>query len=48
MSNYLALNRPDIRYFNAESRAERDPAVAAARHRQIIAAYLRNCTDERQ
>ena len=43
MSNYLALNRPEIPYFNAESRTERDHAVAAARHRQIIAAYLRNC-----
>jgi hypothetical protein len=43
MSNYLALNRPDIRYFNAESRAEGDPAKAAARHRLMIAAYLQNC-----
>ncbi len=44
MSNYLALNRPEIRYFNAESRAEHDPAVATARHRRIITAFLRNCT----
>ena len=43
MSNYLALNRPDISYFNAESRAEPDPALAAARHRIMIAAYLQNC-----
>lgn len=43
MSNYLALNRPDIAYFNAESRAESDPAKAAARHRLMITAYLRNC-----
>jgi hypothetical protein len=43
MSNYLALNRPDILYFNAESRTEADPAVAAARHRVMIAAYLRSC-----
>jgi hypothetical protein len=43
MSNYLALNRPDIRYFNAESRAEIDLAVAAARHKIMIAAYLKNC-----
>jgi hypothetical protein len=43
MSNFLALNRPDISYFNAESRAESDPAKAAARHRLMIAAYLQNC-----
>jgi hypothetical protein len=43
MSNYLALNRPDIAYFNAESRMEIDLAVAAARHKIMIAAYLANC-----
>jgi hypothetical protein len=44
MSNYLILNRPDIRYYNAESRAEVDLAVAAARHRVMINAYLDGCT----
>lgn len=44
MSNYLILNRPDIAYFNAESRAEVDLAVAAARHKVMIAAYLDGCT----
>jgi hypothetical protein len=43
MSNYLALHRPDIRYFNAESRAEANLAVAAARHQLIVTAYLRHC-----
>jgi hypothetical protein len=43
MSNYLILNRPDIAYFNAESRAEVDLAVAAARHKVMIAAYLDGC-----
>lgn len=43
MSNYLILNRPDIAYFNAESRAEIDLAVAAARHKVMIAAYLDGC-----
>jgi hypothetical protein len=44
MSNYLILNRPDIRYYNAESRAEVDLAVAAARHGVMIKAYLDGCT----
>lgn len=43
MSNYLAFNRPDIRYFNAESRAEIDLAVAAVRHKFMVAVYLANC-----
>ena len=43
MSNYLALNRPDIAYFNAESRSEADLAIAAARHQIMVAAYLKNC-----
>ncbi|HEV7234409.1 MAG TPA: hypothetical protein VGN36_09190 [Sphingorhabdus sp.] len=43
MSNYLILNRPEIAYFNAESRAEIDLAVAAARHRKMIEAYLDGC-----
>ena len=43
MSNYLILNRPDIAYFNAESRAEIDLAVAASRHKTMIDAYLVHC-----
>lgn len=43
LSNYLALERPDILYFNAESREESDLAVSAARHAVMIAAYLKNC-----
>ncbi len=43
LSQYVALERPDIRYLNAESRAELDLSVAAARHHIMIAAYLSNC-----
>lgn len=43
MSNYLILNHPDIRYFNAESRVETDLALAASRHTIMIAAYLVKC-----
>lgn len=43
MSNYLILHRPEIPYFNAESRAEVDLAVAAARHKVMIDAYLKHC-----
>jgi hypothetical protein len=43
MSNYRALNRPDIAYFNAESREEVDLAIAAARHKIMIDAYLAGC-----
>ena len=43
LSNYLALNRPDIAYMNAESRAEADLALAARRHAIMIEAYLENC-----
>lgn len=43
MSNYLILNRPDITYFNAESRQEADLAVAAARHAMMAAAFLKDC-----
>ena len=43
MSNYLALQHPDIAYFNAESRAEDNLAVAAARHKVMIDAYLEGC-----
>jgi hypothetical protein len=48
MSNYLVLNRPDIPYFNAESRAEIDVAIAAARHKVMIEAYLANCASGNQ
>ena len=43
LSNYLALERPDIRYFNAESRQETNLSVSAARHMVMVAAYLREC-----
>lgn len=43
LSNYLALMRPDIPYFNAESREETDLAVSAARHSVMIEAYLKHC-----
>jgi hypothetical protein len=43
MSNYLALNHPDIAYFNAESREEIDLATAAARHKVMIDTYLAGC-----
>lgn len=43
MSNYLILHRPEIAYFNAESRAETDLAMAAARHKIMIDAYLTHC-----
>lgn len=44
LSNYLALNRPDIAYMNAESRAEIDLSLAAGRHAVMIKAYLEKCT----
>ena len=43
LSNYLALNRPDIAYMNAESRAEIDLALAAGRHAVMIKTYLEKC-----
>jgi hypothetical protein len=43
LSNYLALKRPEIAYFNAESREESDLARAAARHGVMIDAYLAKC-----
>lgn len=43
LSNYLALERPDILYFNAESREESNLAISASRHAVMIAAYLKNC-----
>lgn len=47
MSNYLALNHPDIAYLNAESRDEFDLGLAAARHGVMIAAYLNECSKSR-
>lgn len=43
MSNYLSLNRPDLAYFNAESRSETELTIAAARYDVMISAYLKNC-----
>lgn len=43
LSNYLALQYPEIPYFNAESRSESDLAVSAARHLVMINAYLEGC-----
>jgi hypothetical protein len=43
LSNYIILNRPDIAYFNAESRRETDLAIASARHRLMVASYLQVC-----
>jgi hypothetical protein len=47
LSNYLALERPDIPYFNAESREETDLSVSASRHLLMIDAYLRDCVPSR-
>ena len=47
MSNYLAINRPDIPYFNGESREETDLSTAAARHKIMIEAYLAGCMRSR-
>jgi hypothetical protein len=43
LSNIIALNHPDIRYFNAESRREDNLETASARHMLILTAYLRYC-----
>lgn len=47
LSNYLAINRPDIAYVNVESRAEADLSLAAKRHDIMIAAYLTQCIKSR-
>lgn len=44
MSNYLALNEPDIAYFNAESRAEADLAIAASRHLIMVKTFIDRCS----
>lgn len=43
LSNYLALERPEIAYFNAESREEIDLSTSAGRHAIMIDAYLKRC-----
>lgn len=43
LSNYLALERPDVRYFNAESREEFNLSLSASRHIIMIDAYLGKC-----
>jgi hypothetical protein len=43
LSNYVALERPDIAYVNMESRRETDLVLAASRHSLMIAAYLKHC-----
>lgn len=48
LSNYLALERPDIPYFNAESREESDLALSSARHGIMIDAYLERCLSGNQ
>jgi hypothetical protein len=48
MSNYLILYRPEISYYNAESRTEVDLALASARHRVMINAYLDGCMSGNQ
>jgi hypothetical protein len=43
LSNYIILNRPDIPYFNAESRRETDLNIASTRHMLMVSAYLKTC-----
>ena len=43
LSNYLALYRPEIDYFNAEARADSDLSIAAEKHALMVEAYLKNC-----
>ncbi|MBK8374429.1 MAG: hypothetical protein IPN50_04675 [Sphingomonadales bacterium] len=43
LSNYLALYRPEIDYFNAEARADSDLSIAAEKHALMVDAYLKNC-----
>lgn len=43
LSNYVMLKRSEISYVNMESRRETDIALAAKRHRRMVAAYLRGC-----
>jgi hypothetical protein len=43
-SNYVALSMRGTAYVNMESRRELDLAVAAERHRLMIAAYINGCS----
>jgi hypothetical protein len=43
LSNYIILNRPEIPYFNAESRRETDLIIASTRHMLMVSAYLKTC-----
>jgi hypothetical protein len=43
MSNYLILNQPEIRYFNAESRDDINLALSASRHAIMVKAFLDSC-----
>jgi hypothetical protein len=43
LSNYLALNRPDVRYVNMEAKREPDLSSATEAQRLMIAAYLARC-----
>jgi hypothetical protein len=47
LSNYVALEKPDIAYVNMESRREADLALAASRHGLMIEAYMKHCTVSR-
>jgi hypothetical protein len=44
LSNFVALQMPAVRYVNMESRREIDLAIAAERHRLMVAAYIKSCT----
>ena len=43
LSNYIVLNRPNLAYFNAESRREVDLGIASTRHMLMIAVYMKSC-----
>ena len=45
LSNYIALNRPEIAYVNFEAKREADLSIGAAAQRQMINAYLEQCGD---
>jgi hypothetical protein len=43
LSNFIALEKPEIAYVNMESGRETDLGLAAERQRLMIAAYLKHC-----
>jgi hypothetical protein len=43
LSNYIALNRPDLDYVNAEAKRETILSVAANVHALMVAAFLTHC-----